>query len=194
MELKEVVWTRRSVRKFKDTPIAHEDLEEILQSATMAPSGVNLQPWYFVALESPEAMEEYRAIMRKGAQGFLPALQARFPTHPEVIEETMDFLSNCGGAPAVVLVFFHKPSIAKDPGVSSHLQSVAAAIQTMLLMAWDKGIASCWTTAPVNAGLGGMLQERYAPDKGAMVAAVCLGYPAEERKAPVRKTDRIVYL
>ena len=94
----------------------------------------------------------------------------------------------------IVLAFYNRPEFSEDVKSNPHLQSMAAAIENLLLMAWDKGIASCWTTAPVNAGLGGMLQERYAPDKGAMVAAVCLGYPAEERKAPVRKTDRIVYL
>ena len=60
MELKEIIYSRRSVRKYQSTPIPHEVLEELLEGAMMAPSGVNTQPWYFVVLESSGAVEEYR--------------------------------------------------------------------------------------------------------------------------------------
>ena len=39
------IWTRRSVRKYTDQPISKEDLQEILEAGTWAPSAVNLQPW-----------------------------------------------------------------------------------------------------------------------------------------------------
>lgn len=193
MDLKTAVWTRRSVRKFKDTPIDHALLEEIMQGALMAPSGVNLQPWYFLVLESKEAMDKYREIMREGVKGFLPVLENRFPNHPEVVRETTSFLSNCGGAPVVVLAFLHKPSLNADDKSSSNIQGVAAAIQNLLLLAWDKGIASCWTTAPISAGVSEIIEEQFAPDKGNFVAAICMGYTDQEPKAPRRKTDRIVY-
>ena len=51
MELKTAIWTRRSVRNFKDTPIDHADIEEIMEGTLMAPSAINLQPWYFAVLE-----------------------------------------------------------------------------------------------------------------------------------------------
>ncbi|MBR1456910.1 MAG: nitroreductase family protein [Oscillospiraceae bacterium] len=194
MELKEAVWTRRSVRKFDPTPIEHEVLEEILQGALMAPSAVNLQPWHFVVLESAEAVEEYRAIMREGAKGFLPTLEKRFPDHPEVVEETMSFLSSCGGAPVVVLAFLNKPAFNERRKSSSHVQSVAAAIQNLVLLAWDKGISSCWTGAPLSAGVDGEIEARFAPEHGDFVAAICMGYSQLTPKAPRRKTDRVVFL
>ena len=194
MDLKTVVWTRRSVRKYKDTPIDHAVLEEILQGALMAPSGVNLQPWYFVVLESKEAVDQYRAIMKEGAKGFLPDLEKRFPDHPEVVRETTSFLTTCGGAPVIVLAFFHKPVFNTLTKSDSNLQSVAAAIQNLLLLAWDKGIASCWMTAPLSAGISEIVEKQFAPDKGSFVAAISLGYPDQEPKAPRRKTDRVVFL
>ena len=45
MEFKDVVYGRRSVRRFKDTPVDDKILEEIVDAALWAPSGVNLQPW-----------------------------------------------------------------------------------------------------------------------------------------------------
>lgn len=39
------ITTRRSIRAFLDTPVAREDIEQILQVAARAPSGTNTQPW-----------------------------------------------------------------------------------------------------------------------------------------------------
>ena len=67
MELKECVISRRSIRKYKPDPISHETLQELIDGAVTAPSGVNLQPWYFVVLESKEAVDAYRDLMRRSA-------------------------------------------------------------------------------------------------------------------------------
>ena len=54
MELMEAIKTRRSIRKFTDEPVPMEKIEKILEAAMWAPSGQNLQPWYFVVLTKEE--------------------------------------------------------------------------------------------------------------------------------------------
>ena len=54
MELMEAIKTRRSIRKFTDELVPREKLEKIIEAAMWAPSGQNLQPWYFVALTKDE--------------------------------------------------------------------------------------------------------------------------------------------
>jgi nitroreductase len=39
------ITSRRSIRAFLDTPVAREDIEAILEVASRAPSGTNVQPW-----------------------------------------------------------------------------------------------------------------------------------------------------
>ena len=39
------ITSRRSIRAFLPTPVAQEDIEQILQVAARAPSGTNTQPW-----------------------------------------------------------------------------------------------------------------------------------------------------
>ena len=56
-------------------------------------------------------------------------------------------------------------------------------IRNLLLAAWDKGIGSCWLSAPQRMGFGPALQECFAPDKGEFVAMVTLGYPDQAPKA-----------
>lgn len=41
---------RRSIRKYKEDKISKKLLEEIIYSATLAPSAKNRQPWNFVIL------------------------------------------------------------------------------------------------------------------------------------------------
>lgn len=194
MELKTCITTRRSIRKYLPDPIPHELLEELLEGAVTAPSGVNNQPWYFVALETREAVEAYRELMRQNTGNFRRHLEERFPNHPEVVESTLEYLSTLGSAPTVVLAFLLKPEFNRSHKSNPALQSVAAAIENLLLLAWDKGIGSCWMTAPFSMGVDEVLEATYAPGHGQLVAAVAMGYPAQEPKMPRRREGRIVFL
>lgn len=51
-QFKKVVESRRSVRKFTDTPIPAEVLDQCLDWAMLAPSSSNLQPWMFYVVQS----------------------------------------------------------------------------------------------------------------------------------------------
>ncbi len=52
----EIMQDRRSIRTYDEkVKISKEEMSEILAAATKAPSSVNLQPWRFVVIESPEA-------------------------------------------------------------------------------------------------------------------------------------------
>lgn len=52
----EIVKGRRSIRKYDTTvKISKEEMHEILETATLAPSSVNLQPWRFLVIESDDA-------------------------------------------------------------------------------------------------------------------------------------------
>ena len=118
---------------------------------------------------------------------FTPVLEQRFARNPEQVGITNKFLSTLGGAPVCVLVFFLKPDYPDRDGA---MQSVSAAIENVLLAAWDKGIGSCWLSAPQRMGFGPAFQERFAPDKGEFVAAITLGYPDQQPKMPPRREGR----
>ena len=54
MDTREALMTRRSIRRYKADPIPEADLKDILETGLAAPSAINLQHWYFVAVQSPE--------------------------------------------------------------------------------------------------------------------------------------------
>ena len=57
METMETLKARRSVRKYKSDPLPEPLLREILEAGMYAPSAVNMQHWYFLAIQSPETLD-----------------------------------------------------------------------------------------------------------------------------------------
>ncbi len=65
MNTLDAVAARRSIRKFRNTPIRDEMLQTILLATVQAPSGKNRQPWGFVISTSDKRSEMVR-MMREG--------------------------------------------------------------------------------------------------------------------------------
>lgn len=191
MELMEAIKTRRSIRKFTDQPVEREKIETILEAAMWAPSGQNLQPWYFVALTKKEDLSFLFSELGTTAFSERKRLEARFKNHPEVVEETMQFMSAMGGATCILLAFLNKPNYSEDM-LPSCVESVAAAMENAVLTAHAQGVASCWVEAVCRAGEA--LQKRFAPDHGPLIGGIVLGYPAMEARPIKRKDDRYVIL
>ena len=53
--------TRRTVREFAPDPVPRELVDEIVATASTAPSGANQQPWRFVAVSDPALKQRIRA-------------------------------------------------------------------------------------------------------------------------------------
>jgi nitroreductase len=59
----DVIKERRSVRTYDSTvQISREDITEILELATLAPSSSNLQPWRFLVIDKPELKQKLLSI------------------------------------------------------------------------------------------------------------------------------------
>ncbi|MCQ4726082.1 nitroreductase family protein [Anaerotignum faecicola] len=189
MDLKEAIYGRRSVRRYNDKPISDIDISEIMEAACWAPSAVNLQPWYFVVCRSSESMKKLSRIMDGSIFGLKKVLNNRFKSHPEVINETVDFVKSLGGAKVCILTFLQQEHYDEELAA---VESAAAAMQNIVLTAYSKGISSCWLTAPLH--VENELREAFAPGKGRLIAAITLGYSDAETKAPKRKEGRVTVI
>ncbi len=56
---------RRSVREFSDRPVAKEVIDNIILSASTAPSGAHKQPWIFCAISNQEIKSKIRTAAEK---------------------------------------------------------------------------------------------------------------------------------
>ena len=61
------IYDRRSIRKFLNKPISRQDITEIIQSGTKAPSSKNRQPWKFIVIQG-KSKEEMLKVFRRGIE------------------------------------------------------------------------------------------------------------------------------
>jgi len=188
MDLKEIIIKRRSIRKYKPDPVPQEILDEIFDIALWAPSGMNRQNWHFV-VAGKDLRDKIVDICYKAYLSYIgKKVEDVFKHKPEVIKETRSFFATLGGAPVVIFAY-------AEPGPESPLtdiQTVAAAIQNLLLVAFEKGLGTCWMTGPL------CMEEEFNRLLGVegkkLIALITLGYPVESPKPPPRRKNKVVYL
>ena len=188
MELKDAILGRRSVRKYSPQPVPKEVIEEIMELAVWAPSGMNRQNWFFVVVTG-EIRDKAVDICHRGYLSYIKKKVEKVFSHkPHVVEETNSFFATLGGAPVIVFAY-------AEPGPESpftDVQSVSAAIENMLLLAYERGLGTCWMTGPLN------MEEEFNKLLGVegkkLVALIPMGFPQGVPKAPPRRGKKVVYL
>jgi len=69
MGIIEIIKSRRSIRKYKQTPVEDEKLNTVLEAARWAPSAGNRQPWEFIIVKDPRIRRKVADIAPYG--GFI---------------------------------------------------------------------------------------------------------------------------
>lgn len=180
----QVVRGRRSIRRYADAPVARELIERVLEAARWAPSAHNRQPWRFAVTASAERKS---ALARAMGECLRADLQ-RDGVPQDVIEKdaTRSF-QRLTNAPVVIVVCVTMRDMDSYADVRRNhaeylmaTQSVAMAIQNLLLAAHAAGLGACWMCAPlfVPETVREVLQldADWEPQ-----ALITLGYAAEER-------------
>jgi nitroreductase len=57
-ELIRTIFSRRSVRKYADQPVAEVDIQTLLEAAMAAPSASNSKPWHFIVVQERGTLDE----------------------------------------------------------------------------------------------------------------------------------------
>ncbi|MTV50746.1 NAD(P)H-flavin oxidoreductase [Heliobacillus mobilis] len=203
MELQSAIRDRRSIRKYKPEEPPKEILEKILEDGLWAPSNMNVQPWHFVVVRG-EKREELLSVISRSGQSILPKLERIFAEKPKVIKFTLEFFHDLGKAP--ILIFCFGPGEYKDPppGLTpeelrifnvdrtTNQQSVAAAIQNILLSAHEAGLGTCWMTGPLH--VAEEISELLGVTNKELVGVITLGYPDQSPPSPPRKPGRVDWI
>jgi len=186
-----MVRTRRSVKqRFVERPVTNQVLNRVLESATWAPSAHNSQPWSFVVIKD-------NAVKRRLAENMAVVWRRDFEVESTPVDErekrigaSVDRISN---APVVLVVCLmtehlqqYRDNRKKNCEHIMAVQSVAAAIQNLLLAAHELNVGSCWLCAPL------FCQEAVRETLGIPAdvepqAVVLLGYFEGSVETPPRK-------
>jgi len=52
----DLIFSRRSIRRYTDQPVSEEDIRGLLEAGMAAPSASNRKPWHFVAVTDKETL------------------------------------------------------------------------------------------------------------------------------------------
>ena len=179
METKECILTRRSVRKFKDTPIDHKLLEEIIELSSYSPSWKHTQIVRYIAIEG-----ELKSKIAKDCFKDWPRNGEITDNAPMLMALTV-IKNRCGYERDGSFSTWRKDTWQMfDCGISS---------QTFALSLHEHGLAS------VVLGIFDQdLTSEYLniPEDRELVALVACGYPDETPNAPRRKpvNDLLSYM
>ncbi len=159
------IFTRRSIRKYRDTRIGDEQIDTLLKAGMYAPSAVNKQPWHFVVLDDREIFEKVIEV------------------HPSA--------SMLKGASHAILVCGDL-KLQHDDGY--WIVDCGAVTENILLAAHAMGLGACWIGIHPREKRKAVLSELLGlPEHVVPFALISLGYPAEEKKQPDRFTPSKVH-
>jgi nitroreductase len=175
---------RRSVRSFSSRPIPHEVIENCLLTAGSAPSGANMQPWYFVVVGSPEQKKRIRDAAEKEEYKFYNGYTG---------QQWLDALSHLGtdyqkpfleAAPYLIVIFSRSYDILPDGQKVKHYyvrESVGIATGLLIAAVHNAGLVALPYT-PARMGFLNSILGRPENERPFLVLVV--GYPAEQAMVP----------
>ncbi len=171
MTAKECILGRRSIRKFKADPVSHDLLQQIVETASYAPSWKNTQITRYIAVEG--ALKEKIA---KEGTSIWPGNGTIISSAPVLIAVTV--IKNRSG-------YERDGSYSTPRGDGWQMYDAGIASQTFCLAAHEQGLGTVILGLFDQAVVEKLLA---LPEGRELVALIPIGYPDEEPGAPKRKT------
>ncbi len=167
MEFEKVIKDRYSVRKFKDTPLSDEVINQILNAGYIAPTGCNFQPQRILVLNTEESLTKLKSCTK---------------CHFD--------------APCAMLICYNKDESWVRPYDGALSAPVDASIVTthLMLAAQNLGVGTCWV---MHFNPAAMRETFNIPENIIPEALLVMGYPHEdsipnERHEQFRPLNEIV--
>jgi iodotyrosine deiodinase len=175
---------RRSVRVFSAKPVPREVIEDCLRAAGTAPSGANMQPWYFVVVGDPQVKRQIRESAEEAERRFYGGRAPRQwleAVAPLGTDASKPFLET---APYLIVVFVRRHQTRPDGSqVKAYYPTESVGIATgVLLTAIHRAglVLLPYTPSPM-----GFLREILPCPEGARpMLILATGFPAEDAMVP----------
>ncbi len=169
----ENIMSRRSIRKYKEGPVARETMMTILECGINAPNGMNKQSWEVRVVDDPAVMNEIISLMAAGNPEADPGM-----------------VKGCfRGAPTMIF-------IANDPSYDCSPIDCGLLSENIMLSGWSLGVGSVCLGSPIRflknapeaiAKLG--FSEGYTP-----IICIGMGYPDEAPEAKPRDFSKVRFV
>ena len=184
-EFYELLSRRRTVRDFSSEDVPLEIIETAIATAGTAPSGANLQPWYFVVVRDQEIKRQIReAAEKEEYENYHGRMPERWLRHlaPLGTNEHKPFLEI---APYLIVVFRTDYLVDDETGKIEPTyysqESVGIAVGFLLTALHNAGLATLTHTPSPMKFLNEILRR---PKNERAFVVIPVGYPAENAEVP----------
>ncbi|QAT48826.1 nitroreductase [Caproiciproducens sp. NJN-50] len=161
---------RRSIRKYQNRKVEKEKIVQILESARLAPSGSNTQPWTFIVVESEDTKEKLTIADHN---------QTWMMTAPIFIVCVADIRCRISADAGIRL-----DENSAEPELKQIIRDTAIAIGHLLLEAENQGLGACWTAWFEQGDVRPILN---IPEDKYVCGIITVGYGGETPKRRPRK-------
>jgi len=161
MEFFDAVSARRSIRRYRETPVEKEKLTALLEAFRLAPSWKNMQCWRIIVVNAAEKDRLLAAVpdSNPGKKGL-------------------------ASAPMALILAANPAESGERDGQAYYLVDCGIALQNLVLAASAHGLGTCWMGIFDEE----MVKSAFnIPGQWRVVALTPLGYPDQEPNPRPRK-------
>ena len=208
MELHDLIYSRQSVRKFKDTPVPDEDVLKILDAVRVGPSSENEQNWHFIVVRNEEFKRKLGEVITAGQQKISAEVAVSDEKQAKRFEKfTKLFTLFALKAPVLVMVYsfsalpaaYREYNIIKRPQEdidelflqSPAMMGLGAALEHAVLTMMEMGYGTTMMTSQnwAHKDIEKLVEEEigFQRDGWFLAAIMPIGVPDGELKSPGRK-------
>ena len=171
MEVLEAIFTRKSIKKYKDTPVPKEMIDTIIKAGRCAPSGLNKQSPIILAVTDKKVRDEL-SFINAGSDPF----------------KRSDPFYN---APCVLVVL-------ADKSVPTYLYDGSLVMENLMLAAHALGLGACWihrAKETFEMSEGKALLKKWGIEGDYEGIGNCIvGYPAVTPQDKPRRENRVYFV
>ena len=159
------IFTRTSIRNFKETEISKSDIELLLKSAMQAPSAGNQQGWEFIIVDEKETLEK--------------------------LSKVSPYSSPAKKAPICIVILGNIQKMKYPENVDMDL---SAATMNILLEAKGIGLGGVWLgIAPLDDRMNKVREIFGLSNDLRPFAIIPIGYPVKENEPKLRYDESKVH-
>lgn len=173
----EEIKMRRSIRKYLDQSVEDAKIIQLIESARLAPSGSNTQPWHFIVVKS-ELAKQKLAEASHDQKWMLSA--------PVFIVCVADIRSRIKDD-----IHLTVDEDSSQQEVKLIIRDTSIAIEHILLEATSLGLGTCWVAWFIQQEIRPILN---IPSDKYVVGIITVGYADEKPAArPRKKLEEIIH-
>lgn len=154
MRVMETIRKRRSIRKFKSSPVHEDQIKLLIEAARLAPSGSNVQPWRFLVVTDQKVKDELRdaafGLRFVGDAPLVIVCCGDLLSWKQTREQNQEILKRIDipltkeYRKALTIRVEKAVTAEMNTRIPTTMMNVAIAVEHIALAAVELGLGSCW--------------------------------------------------